>query len=239
MNGDSVSFIVAFFAGIMTFLSPCLLPLIPSFILYITGVSFSDLKNEDKKRDIKIKAVKHSIFFILGFSAVFISLGLTATLLGKLLFKYQSIIRTAGGLLIIIFGLYLLGILKLDFLSKERKFKTPPKGLGYFGSFLVGVTFAAAWTPCAGPILGSILVLAGTKTSISHGAILLSVYSLGLGIPFLIAGVAINFFLEHFKKFEKVLRAVNVAGGILLVMVGIMLATNYFSVVSRFVLKMF
>ena len=131
------------------------------------------------------------------------------------------------------------GILKLDFLGKELKIRFRSEGASYLGSFLIGVTFAAAWTPCAGPILGSILLLAGTKTSVVEGAKLLSVYSLGLGIPFLIAGVAINFFLEHFKKFEKVLRAVNVAGGILLVMVGIMLATNYFSVVSRFVLKMF
>jgi cytochrome c-type biogenesis protein len=163
MAPENVSYALAFGAGLLTYLSPCLLPLIPAFIAYITGVSFSDLKEEKQKSEVRKKTIIHSLLFIAGFSVIFVLLGLTATLVGKFLFQYQKFIRIAGGLLIILFGLQLMGILKFDFLIKERKLNIAAKGASYLGSFLIGVTFAAAWTPCAGPILGSILVLAGTR----------------------------------------------------------------------------
>ena len=175
MPNENISYLVAFVAGFLTYLSPCLLPLIPSFIAYIAGVSFSDLKDAGKHGEVRKKTVIHSLLFILGFSIVFILLGLTATIIGKTLFQYQNVIRIIGGVLIIIFGLYLTGVLKLDFLIKERRINLPIKGATYIGSFLIGVTFAAAWTPCAGPILGSILVMAGTKANLGQGAQLLSV----------------------------------------------------------------
>lgn len=239
MASENVSYIVAFTAGLLTYLSPCLLPLIPSFIAYITGISFSDLKSAEKKKEVLAKTIIHSLLFVFGFSVIFVLLGLTATFIGKALFKYQDIIRITGGILIVFFGLYLVGILRLDFLGKELKFKFSTKGASYIGSFLIGVTFAAAWTPCAGPILGSILLLAGTKASVARGAALLSVYSLGIAIPFLATAVIINYSLEYFDKFKKFLKAVNIIGGIFLIIVGIMMATNYLNVISERLLSAF
>ncbi|MBI4974661.1 MAG: sulfite exporter TauE/SafE family protein [Candidatus Omnitrophica bacterium] len=232
MAGENISYIVAFVAGFLTYLSPCLLPLIPSFIAYIAGVSFADLKDSEKKSEVRKKAIIHSLLFILGFSIVFILLGLTATAIGKAFFQYQKAIRIIGGSLIITFGLYLAGILKLDFLAKEKRFNIQAKGASYFGSFLVGVTFAAAWTPCAGPILGSILVLAGTKADIAQGAKLLTVYSLGIGVPFFLTALAINSFLAYFNRFKKVIGIINIIGGIFLIIIGILVITNYLAVIS-------
>jgi len=239
MQSENISYIVAFTAGLLTYLSPCLLPLIPSFVAYIAGVSTSDLKGENIKADIRKKTIIHSLLFILGFSVVFILMGLTATYIGKALFGYQKAIRITGGALIIIFGLYLTGLLKLDFLVKERKFTYTTKGASFIGSFLVGVTFAAAWTPCAGPILGSILVLAGTKTSVIEGAKLLTVYSLGIGMPFFITALVVNSFLEYFNRFKKLISVINIVGGVFLIIVGILVATNYLQVISEKLLGAF
>lgn len=235
----NVSYIVAFVAGLLTFLSPCLLPLIPSFIAYITGVSFSDLTAAQKTSDVRKKTIIHAALFILGFSVIFILLGLTATFIGKALFQYQKFIRIAGGILIMIFGLYLTGLLKLDFLVKERRLNIKAKGATYAGSFLIGVTFAAAWTPCAGPILGSILVLAGTRTSVVEGAKLLTMYSLGVAIPFFITALVVNSFLAYFNRFKKVISAINIVGGIFLIIVGFLVATNYFSAITERLLGAF
>jgi cytochrome c-type biogenesis protein len=213
--------------------------MIPSFVAYITGVSFSDLKGEEKSLEVRRKTIVHSLLFILGFSVIFILLGLTATFIGKALFKFQEPIRIAGGVLIIIFGLYLAGVLKLDFLVKERRFGGSIKGASYIGSFLIGVTFAAAWTPCAGPILGSILVLAGTKASVAQGAALLTVYSLGIAIPFFVTALAINSFLVYFNKAKKIIGYINIVGGVFLVIIGILVATNYLARVSDMFLRAF
>lgn len=239
MANENVSYIVAFAAGLLTYLSPCLLPLIPAFVAYITGISFSDLTDEKKKSEVRAKTIKHSLMFIAGFSIVFVLLGLTATFIGKALFQYQKIIRIAGGILIMLFGLQLAGILKLDFLIKERKLNVAAKGASYLGSFLIGVTFAAAWTPCAGPILGSILVLAGTKASVATGAKLLIVYSLGIAIPFLVTALLINSFLGLSGKIQKIMRWINLIGGIFLIIVGLLVATNYLSVISERLLSAF
>lgn len=233
MAQENVSYIVAFFAGLLTFLSPCLLPLVPSFLAYITGVSFADLKDVEKRGAVRKATIINSLLFIAGFSFIFVLLGLTATFVGKLLFQYQKIIRIAGGILIVIFGLYLAGVLKFDFLMKERRLGFKTKGASYLGSFLIGVTFAAAWTPCAGPILGSILVLAGTKTSVTQGAALLTVYSLGVAVPFFVAALAVNSFLGYFNRFRKVISVINIVGGVFLVIVGILVATNYLAVISE------
>lgn len=239
MGNENISYAVAFAAGLLTYLSPCLLPLIPAFIAYITGVSFSDLQDEKQRSEVRKKTLKHSLLFVAGFSMIFVLLGLTVTFVGKFLFQYQKFIRIAGGALIILFGLQLAGILKFDFLVKERKLNIAAKGASYLGSFLIGVTFAAAWTPCAGPILGSILVLAGTKASIIAGAKLLTVYSLGIAIPFLITAILINSFLTVLPKLQKIMRWVNIIGGIFLVIVGLLVATNYLAVISDKMLSLF
>ena len=239
MANENISYMVAFAAGLLTYLSPCLLPLIPAFLAYITGVSFSDLKDAEKKAEVRRKTVIHSLLFIAGFSVIFVLLGLTATFVGKFLFQYQKFIRIAGGILIILFGLQLVGILKLDFLIKERKLNIATKGASYIGSFLIGVTFAAAWTPCAGPILGSILVLAGTKASVVTGAKLLIVYSLGIAIPFFLTAILINSFIGYSAKLQKIMRWINIVGGVFLVIVGVLVATNYLAVISDKIFGMF
>ena len=232
MGNENISYVVAFSAGFLTFLSPCLLPVIPSFIAYITGISLSDINDPSKKNEAKKRALIHSLFFIFGFSLIFILLGLTATFIGKALFHYQKAIQMAGGLLIILFGLYLIGILKLDFLGKEFRIRFKSEGASYAGSFLIGVTFAAAWTPCAGPILGSILLLAGTKTSIVEGAKLLSAYSLGIALPFFLTALLINTFVAHLNKLKKFISIVNIISGIFLIIVGVLIMTNYLNVIA-------
>jgi len=236
---ENISYIVALVAGILTYLSPCLLPMIPAFIAYITGVSFADFKDESKAADVRRKTITHALLFIAGFSLVFIALGLTATLLGKVLFHYQKFIRIAGGILIILFGLQLAGVLKLDFFIKERKFKLATKSASYLSSFLIGVTFAAAWTPCAGPILGSILVLAGAKANVIMGAKLLTVYSIGIAIPFFMTALLVNTFLEHINRLQKILKVLNRVGGVFLVAIGFLMATNYLAVISEKIFSSF
>lgn len=238
MGQENVTYFVAFVAGLLTFLSPCILPLIPSFIVYITGVSFKDLKSNDLKKGVRAKTLSHTMLFIAGFTVVFILLGLTATVIGRTLFNYQHIIRIAGGILIIIFGLYLTGIINISALTKDHHIKVA-KGSTYLGSFLVGVTFAAAWTPCAGPILGSILVLAGTNSSMAHGALLLTIYSIGVAIPFIITALTTNYFLASFNKFTKIVGHINILGGIFLIIVGVLVATNYLQTISERLLMLF
>jgi cytochrome c-type biogenesis protein len=232
MANENISYAVAVAAGFLTFLSPCLLPIIPSFIAYITGISLSDFSDTAKKSAAKKKAIIHSLLFISGFSLVFILLGLTATFIGKALFRYQKAIQIGGGALITLFGLYMTGALRLDFLGKEMKIRFRTEGASYIGSFLIGVTFAAAWTPCAGPILGSILVLAGTKASMLEGAKLLSAYSLGIALPFFITALLINTFFEYFNKVRKFMGMVNMAAGIFLIIVGVLIMTNYLGVIA-------
>ncbi|MCM8760527.1 MAG: cytochrome c biogenesis protein CcdA [Candidatus Omnitrophica bacterium] len=239
MATENVSYLVAFTAGILTFLSPCILPLVPSFIAYITGVSFGDLKDGHKSEKIRFSILSHTILFILGFSIVFIILGLTATAIGQALFHYQRPIRIGGGALIVIFGLTLAGIIKIPFLQKEHQFHVHAKKASYVGSFLVGVTFAAAWTPCAGPILGSILVMAGTGESVAEGARLLTLYSAGIAIPFLFTALATHSFLGYFNRFKRVMAGVNVIAGIFLIIIGILIMTDYLNVLSEKMLSIF
>jgi cytochrome c-type biogenesis protein len=239
MAHENISYVAALAAGILTYLSPCLLPMIPAFVAYITGVSFADFKDESKRGEVRRKTISHALLFIAGFSIIFITLGLTATLLGKALFHYQKFIRIAGGVLIMLFGLQLTGILKLDFFIKERKFSVATKSASYLSSFLIGVTFAAAWTPCAGPILGSILVLAGAKANVVMGAKLLTVYSIGIAIPFFITALLINTFLEHINKLQKILNVFNRVGGFFLLAIGLLMATDRLAVISEKIFSSF
>lgn len=228
-SGSTVSFSIAFAAGLLTFLSPCILPLIPAYISYITGISFEELK-EGGSREIRKKTLVHSLFFILGFSSVFIALGASASYLGQFLIEYKSIISRIGGIFVILFGLYIAGLFKLDFLGKERRLNIKARKGSKLGSVLLGVTFAAAWTPCVGPVLGSILVLAGTRESVLEGIWLLSVYSLGIAAPFIISAVLINSFIARFARLKKYISAVKFACGLLLVLIGVLLITGRFGI---------
>lgn len=221
-----ISFTLAFLAGVFSFLSPCVLPLVPSYVSFITGMSFEDLTGSADRKRVRNLTITNSLVFISGFSAVFIALGASSSAAGLILFQYQEWIRIIGGILIIIFGLFIAGFLKLDFLMRERKVRLGGKPAGYIGTFAIGMTFAAGWTPCIGPILGSILLFASAKGSAVYGIKLLSVYSLGLALPFFISSLAINSFLSYSKKFQRYMRVIMIISGILLIAFGIILLLN-------------
>ena len=221
-----ISFPLAFLAGIMSFLSPCVLPLLPSYVSFITGVSFEDLTTGTDRRKIRYLTITNSLTFILGFSSVFVALGASSSAVGKFMFEYQEWIRIGGGVLIIVFGLFVAGFLKMDFLMRDKKVHLSGKPAGYVGTFLVGMTFAAGWTPCIGPILGTILLYASSQGSAFYGFKLLAVYSLGLALPFFISSLAINSFLSYSKKLMRYMRVIMIVSGLLLILFGILLLTN-------------
>ncbi len=225
---SDVSFPLAFAAGLLSFVSPCVLPLVPSYVSFITGLSFENLTaaSADERAGIRRLTMKNSAAFVLGFSSIFIGLGASSSVIGQWFFHYQNTIRIAGGVLIIIFGLFISGILKLNFLMRERKLHLRGRPAGYIGAYLIGMTFAAGWTPCIGPILGSILLVATTKGSALYGLKLLSVYSLGLALPFLAAALAMNSFLSYSKHIMKYMRVVMLISGLILTVFGVLLLTN-------------
>jgi len=231
---ENVSLLMAFGGGLLSFFSPCVLPVIPSYVSYITGISFEDLTGEQNKRRIRIITLKNSALFIAGFSLIFILLGASSSFLGRVLSDYQETVRKIGGALIVVMGLYIAGILKIGLLSQEKRFHLQNKPAGLLGSFLVGTAFAAGWTPCIGPILGSILLYAGTANSVASGIELLTAYALGLGLPFLITSLAINTALSYFKRLSRYMRAVSVISGLFLVVMGILLFTGKFTVLSQY-----
>ncbi len=223
---QDISYPFAFLAGILSFLSPCVLPLVPSYVSFITGISFEDLTAGVDRKQVMYLTITNSIAFISGFSTVFITLGVSSSAIGSFLFEYLDLIRIIGGILVIIFGLFIAGFLKLDFLMRDKKIRLGGKPAGYFGTFVVGMTFAAGWSPCIGPILGTILVYAGSKGSAVYGLKLLAVYSLGLAVPFFISALAINSFLSYSKKLVRYMRVIMIISGLLLIIFGIMLLTD-------------
>ena len=223
---NAFPYIGALIAGLLSFLSPCVLPLMPSYISYITGVSFEDLQDTTDKKRIRMLTLTNSLFFILGFSLVFISLGASSSAVGRLFVNYQDWIRIIGGVVIIFFGLFVAGFFQMSILQKEKRYHFRGKPTGYLGSVVVGTAFAAGWTPCIGPILGTLLMYASAQGSTLYGVKLLSMYSLGLAIPFLFASLAFNSFLSYSKKIRKHMRVIMVASGILLIAFGILLLTN-------------
>lgn len=237
MTHDSISFFVAFIAGLLSILSPCVLPLLPSYVSYITGISFDELAHAKQSHRVIKTTLKHSLLFIFGFSFVFIFLGASASFLGALLNQYQDLITKIGGGILIIFGFHLMGVMKLSFLEKEKKadFKTKPAGL--LGSFIVGVVFAAAWTPCVGPILGGILTLAATKGNVGYGIYLLSAYSIGFAIPFLLFSLFLNSFLFHFQNLKKHIHWISLLSGVLLLILGVTLITGHFTFLAGYLSK--
>jgi cytochrome c-type biogenesis protein len=214
---------VAFLAGLLSFLSPCVLPLVPSYIGFLTGMTLGEMTGRRRA------ALIHALLFVGGFSLIFILLGASATALGRALNYYQVWLQRIGGVLIILFGLLCLGVFKVSLLAQERRLQLERKPVGYLGSVLVGMAFAAGWTPCIGPVLGGILGLAATSSDVSRGMLLLGVYSAGLALPFLVAAVAVESFLEWFQRFRRFLPWVMRISGVLLVLVGILLVTGEFT----------
>lgn len=220
--------LVAFSAGVLSFLSPCVLPLIPSYVTFITGMSLDEVQRSRRA------ALVHSLLFILGFTIIFLALGATASVLGRVLLAAREWIARIGGALIIVFGLYLLGVFNIRAFARERRVHLADKPVGYFGTVLVGVAFGAGWTPCIGPILGSILIYTSSAADLQRGLLLLFVYSLGLAIPFLLAALLIDRFLAAFARFRGAMVWVNRVGGVLLIAIGILLLTNYFTLLAGY-----
>lgn len=225
-QGDSVGLAVAFLAGVLSFLSPCVLPLVPSYVSFITGLSLDEVGER------RWTALTHALLFILGFTVIFVALGATATGLGRLLNYNQIWLERVGGALIILFGVYLLGGFRWMFFERERRVHIQHKPLGYLGSVLVGLAFGAGWTPCIGPILGSILLYTSTQASLREGMVLLLVYSLGLALPFVLAAVAVERFVEWVRRYRKFIPLTTRLSGALLVAVGLLVATGYFSLLA-------
>lgn len=222
---SQIGYITAFLGGLLSFLSPCVLPLIPSYVSFITGISFDDFKTGDKARLRRLTLI-NSFAFVFGFSTVFVLLGVSSSYIGKLFAVYYDHIRIIGGIIIIVFGLYVMGVLKLNFLASDKRVHLHSKPRGHFGSFIVGLTFGAGWTPCIGPILGSILLIASTTGSAMQGFKLLLVYSLGLAIPFMATSLAINSFLSHYSSIQKYMRVIMFLSGLLLIGFGVILLTD-------------
>jgi len=233
-GAENVSLFVALSAGIISFLSPCILPVIPSYLAFITGISLEELSQQESLRKVRKKVIANSLMFILGFSILFIALGASATFIGKFLYKNIRWFEIIGGVLVIVLGLHFAGIFRLKFLDREKKIHLKKKPLGYLGTCLVGMAFGAGWTPCVGPILGAILAMAATTQDILQGIILLVFYSAGLGIPFLLSAIILHKFFEYFKAIRKYFKVISIVGGVLLIIVGILLISGYFSTLSSF-----
>ncbi len=225
---NNVGILIALTAGILSFLSPCVLPLVPSYLTFVTGMSLEDLQEGVDRRTTLI----HSLLFVLGFSIVFILLGASASFLGQFFRQYQVWITRIGGLVIIVLGLHLTGILKLTPLMREKRVQLNDKPAGYLGTVGVGAAFAAGWTPCIGPVLGAILTYGFSQQTMWAGVGLLTVYSIGLAIPFLVSALLLDWFLQTFKRFRKYMHAVEILSGVLLVFLGLLLMTGSFTILS-------
>jgi cytochrome c-type biogenesis protein len=229
---ESVSLLVAFGAGLLSFLSPCVLPLVPSYVTFVTGLSLDDAERRLSAPSVRRTAAIHSLLFVAGFSAVFVALGASATGLGQVLREHQSLIRKAGGVFVILLGLHLLGTVRFAWLQRESRLHLRNRPAGYVGAVLVGVAFGAGWTPCIGPILGAILTLAATAEQVRTGALLLAVYAMGLGVPFVLASVGTSAFLTLHGRLRRFQRPVSIVSGILLIGVGVLLFTNGLALLS-------
>lgn len=234
---NEVSIPLAFLGGILSFISPCVLPLVPSYISFVTGISFEELTNENEdNKKIKKVILLNSMMFILGFSTVFVViLGSSAQLFGSVFMEYQDAIRKIGGLIIILLGIHIIGLINFQILQRDKRFhffREKPSGL--LGSFLVGIGFAAGWTPCIGPILSAIFAVAATSPNPWSGMILFVAYSVGLAIPFMLTSLGINTFLKHFNRLKKHMRIVSIVTGVFLVITGVLIFTNSLGIISGY-----
>ena len=229
---ENVTLLAAFVAGFLSFISPCVLPLIPGYISFVSGASLEDMRAGHGAARRQILA--SSVAFVVGFSLVFVALGASATAIGRFIFDKLPILTKIAGILIIIFGLHMMGVFRLGFLDAEKRAQTQRKPAGPVGALLVGVAFAFGWTPCIGPILAGILVVAGSKETIGEGVLLLAVYSLGLGVPFLLTSLAIDRFFSVAAAIRRHYHAIELSSGGLLVAIGLLIFTGQLTVIVRY-----
>ena len=224
-------------AGLLSFLSPCVLPIVPGYLCFMAGTSLDKL--DLNAREIKRDVFYYSLCFVIGFSTVFIILGASATVISGLMFEYLDYLRVAGGIVIIFFGIHFMQLIQIPLLNQELRFQVQNYKPGVVGSYIIGLSFAFGWTPCIGPILGSVLSVAASSETISQGVFLLFLYSMGLGIPFLLAAYAIGSFLNFFSKIKKHMRTIEIVTGLLLILFGILILTNRIQELAFFFIKYF
>jgi cytochrome c-type biogenesis protein len=231
---DQVTLFAAFIAGVLSFISPCVLPLIPGYVSFVSGASLEEMRggggaSSATRRQVLIT----SLAFVLGFSLVFVALGASASAVGKFLFAKLPLLEKIAGAVIIIFGLHTMGVFRIAALETEKRVQTQARPAGPLGAVLVGIAFAFGWTPCIGPILGGILVVAGSKETVREGVMLLAVYSLGLGIPFLLTSLAIDRFFAVTKRIRRYYHTIELVSGGLLVVVGVLIFTHQLTVITQ------
>jgi cytochrome c-type biogenesis protein len=237
MNSD-VTILAALIAGLVSFLSPCVLPLVPPYLVYMAGTSLERFADKEPEPRVRRETVTAALLFVFGFSTVFVALGASASVVGSLLRAYSGPLATLAGIAIIIMGLHFLGLTQIAFLMREKRVEVA-KPVGLWGAYVMGLAFAFGWTPCIGPILAAILAVAAAEQTVTRGAGLLAVYSLGLGIPFIVAAFAIEPFAAFLSRFRKHLRRVEQAMGALLVLTGIAFLTGSINIMSVWLLEAF
>lgn len=233
----TISYPLAFIAGLVSFLSPCILPVVPSYVAFVSGMTFGELA-ERPTAEVRRSAAVHSTLFVLGFSLVFMTMGLAATAAGRQIAAVLPWLNRAGGLVVLLFGVHLLGLVRIPFLSREAKFDGPRTPRGAAGALLVGMAFGAGWTPCIGPILGTILLYSSLEATMLQGALLLGTYALGLGIPFVAASLALNWFLAGSARARKWVVPLQRVAGTALVVIGLLMVTGRFASMTAFLAGM-
>jgi cytochrome c-type biogenesis protein len=237
MHSD-VTILAAMIAGLVSFLSPCVLPLVPPYLVYLAGTSLERFADKEPEPRVKRETVTAALLFVLGFSTVFVALGASASVFGSLIRAYSGPLATIAGIAIIIMGLHFLGLTQIAFLMREKRVEVA-KPVGLWGAYVMGLAFAFGWTPCIGPILAAILAVAASEQTVTRGAGLLAVYSLGLGIPFVIAAFAVEPFAAFLSRFRKHLRRVEQAMGLALVLTGVAFLTGSINTISFWLLELF
>ena len=233
-----ISYFYVVLAGLLSFLSPCVLPIVPGYLCFLAGTSLDKIASgEDASKEKNV--FYFALSFVFGFSTVFILLGASATLLSGLIYEYLDILRVVGGIIIIIFGIHFMQIIQLPFLNRDTRYQIESYRPGIVGSYVIGLSFAFGWTPCIGPILGSVLSIAASSETVTYGIVLLMLYSAGLGIPFLLAAYAINGFMRFLSKIRNYVRAIEIFTGVLLVIFGILILTNRIQELAFFFIKYF
>lgn len=233
LQSSNPTFIIAFVAGLLSFVSPCVLPLYPSYLSYITGISYDEMHGAGDRSVVRRRSLMHSLFFCLGFSIIFVALGFASGTLGSLFLDYSTLIRRVGGILIIMMGLFLSGLLKIDFLYKQAKFQLKSKPVGYLGAVVVGISFAAGWTPCIGPILSSVLLIAATNPI--SGSALMLFYSIGFALPFLVLAYTLGS-VRWLLRYSEIISRI---GGVGLIIMGILLFTNAMTSITTWLIRIF
>jgi cytochrome c-type biogenesis protein len=236
---SSVSIAAAFLAGLVSFVSPCVLPIVPGYLSFISGVNVSQFRAGGAPRDLVRRVALTSLAFVLGFSTVFVALGAAATYIGSLLQEHKRTLGMIGGIVIIVLGLHTAGVIRIGWLLSEKRASVKSRPLGLLGAYVVGLAFAFGWTPCIGPILGAILLYASQQETVGQGVLLLGAYSAGLGIPFLLAALAVNWFFKVSSGLRRSMRVVEIASGVLLVGIGLLLVTGRLTLIAQYFSRLF